>query len=154
MNTDAMQAQAAHRLLELGVLLFLLGLLTGFFIPMLASPRMGLSSHLEGVMNGTFLIVLGLLWPKLRLSRGGLSVAFWLAVFGTFANWLATLLAAAWGAGVTMMPIAGAGLQGTASQEIVIAVLLWTLSLAMVVVCAMVLWGLRGAVGASRGSPA
>jgi len=50
----------AHRLLQFGYGLFLLGLLTGLGIPLLANPRMGLSSHLEGVMNGIFLIGLGL----------------------------------------------------------------------------------------------
>ena len=39
-------------LLQLGILLFLIGLLTGFVIPKLANPRMGLASHLEGVLNG------------------------------------------------------------------------------------------------------
>ena len=58
------------RLLRLGVLLFLLGLLTGFAIPALANPRMGLTSHLEGLMNGMFLS-LGLLWPRLALSPVG-----------------------------------------------------------------------------------
>ena len=56
------------RLLRLGVLLFLLGLLTGFAIPALTNPRMGLTSHLEALMNGMFLVLLGLLWPRLALS--------------------------------------------------------------------------------------
>lgn len=50
------------------LLSFFLGLLTGFVIPVMRNPRMGLASHLEAVMNGMFLILLGLLWHKLRLS--------------------------------------------------------------------------------------
>ena len=46
--------------LRYGILLFFLGLVTGLVVPMLANPRMGLSSHLEGLMNGMFLIILGL----------------------------------------------------------------------------------------------
>lgn len=139
-----MTAHRSHRLLQLGVLLFLFGLLTGFAIPMLANPRMGLSSHLEGVLNGMFLVALGLLWPRLRLGRRASAATYWLAVYGTFANWAATLLAAAWGAGRSM-PIAGGAQQGTATQEAVIFGLLMSLSVAVIAVCGLVLWGLRRA---------
>jgi (hydroxyamino)benzene mutase len=95
-----------HRLLQFGVLLFLVGLLTGFVIPALANPRMALASHLEGIMNGLFLIALGLIWPRLVLGRGALGAIYGFALYGTFVNWAATLLAAIWGAGAPMMPIA------------------------------------------------
>lgn len=142
MNTMTQQERTAHRFLQLGVLLFLLGLLTGFVSPLLANPRMGLSSHLEGVMNGIVLVVLGLIWPRLALSRSILTITFWLALYGTFANWAATLLAAVWGAG-TSMPIAAGGHQGTPVQEVVINVLLFSLSFAMIAVFILALWGLR-----------
>lgn len=132
-----------RRLLRAGVALFLLGLLVGFAVPALANPRMGLASHLEGVMNGLFLVVLGLLWPKLDLPHRWLRATFRLAVFGTFTNLLATFLAAAWGAGI-MMPIAAQGHTGTPGQELAIKALLVSLSLAMVSVCVLVLIGLRG----------
>lgn len=133
----------AHRLLQIGIGLFLLGLLTGFAIPVLDNPRMGLSSHLEGVLNGLFLVGLGLIWPRLALNAWAGRATFYLAVYGGIANWLATLLAAFWGAGA-MMPIAGGRQGGSALQEAVISGLLLSLSVAMVVVCALVLWGLRG----------
>ena len=53
------QERQGHRLLQLGVTLFLLGLLVGFAVQSLANPRMGLASHIEGVMNGLFLMALG-----------------------------------------------------------------------------------------------
>lgn len=131
-----------HRLLQSGVALFLLGLLIGFAVPAVASPRMGLSSHMEGVMNGLFLIALGLIWDRLVLSPRLTSATFVLAVYGTFANVIATFLAAAWGAG-GMMPLAGGGRVGAGWQEAVIQVLLISLALAMVLVCVFVLAGLR-----------
>lgn len=143
MRTSTTDSSLGHRLLQLGMFLFLIGLLTGFAIPVLENSRMGLASHLEALMNGTFLILLGLLWPRLALSRRALSGLFGLALFGTFANWAATLLAAIWGAGEPMMPMAAAGYQGSSGQETVIAALLISLSLAMVAVSALVLWGLR-----------
>ncbi len=51
-----------------GMCLFLLGLLTGFAELRFANMRMGLAAHLEGVMNGTFLVALGAVWTEVRLS--------------------------------------------------------------------------------------
>jgi len=145
MNDHLGTSGTGRRLIRCGVLLFLLGLLTGLIVPVLANPRMGLSSHLEGVMNGMVLVVLGLLWPRLRLSRTASAVALGLALYGTYVNWATTLAAAAWGAGAPMMPIAGLGHQGTRLQEGTIAFGLVSLALAMIATCAIVLWGLRGA---------
>lgn len=139
-----MYSRYARRLLQLGYALFLLGLLTGLAMPLFANPRMGLSSHLEGVLNGIFLIGLGLVWSQLKLNPRLQALIFWLVLYGTLANWAATLFAAIWGAGSAMMPIAGQGLHGLPSQEIIIAGLLLSLSIAMVSVCGLVLWGLRG----------
>lgn len=129
-------------LLQLGILLFLIGLLTGLAIPRLSNPRMGLASHLEGVLNGMFLVVLGLLWRRLYLPSSWLTLTFWLAIYGTFANWLATFLAALWGAG-TLMPIAGMNRKGSSIQEKVIGFLLVSLSVATIAVCVIVILGLR-----------
>jgi hydroxylaminobenzene mutase len=142
MSTEMSETEPGRRLLQLGVLLFLLGLLTGFLIPSLSNPRMGLASHLEGVMNGLFLLGLGLAWPHLVLSRKMQRSLLALVVFGTFANWLATLLAAWWGAG-SMMSIAARGLQGTPAQELLIGLLLLCLSAAMILACGLLLYGLR-----------
>ena len=66
-----------RRLLRYGIVLFLLGLATGRLVESVPLPRMGLSSHLQGVMNGTFLVVLGLVWPQLRLYALLLRAARW-----------------------------------------------------------------------------
>src|SRR3989304_1880327 len=137
------QSKLSHKLVRYGIILFLLGLLTGFVIPMMRNPRMGLASHLEALMNGMFLILLGLIWHKLRLSVGALKWGYALALFGTYTNWVSNFLAAIWGAGAEMMPIAGGGYQGVAWQEVLIKVGLGSLSLAMPAVCIIVLWGLK-----------
>jgi hydroxylaminobenzene mutase len=138
---DLQQTQA-HRLIQLGVLLFLLGLIVGLLIPALANPRMGLASHLEGIINGIFLIALGAIWSRLVLSQVWLKTVFGLLIYGTFANWLATLLAAIWGAGRSM-PIAGQGQVSSGSKELIVDCLLFSLSLAMIVSCVILLIGLR-----------
>jgi (hydroxyamino)benzene mutase len=138
-NTDRKKWQS-DQLLFLGVLLFLLGLLIGLFIPMMTNPRMGLTAHLEGVMNGMFLVVLGLIWNKLIINDKWLSYTFWLTLYGSFANFVAVTIAAITGAG-KMMPIAG-GKEGTTLEEGIISFLLITLALAMIFVCVVVLTGL------------
>ena len=45
-----------------------LGLVSGFAVPAFRNPRMGLSAHLEGLMNGIYLGVLGLAWHRFSLS--------------------------------------------------------------------------------------
>jgi hydroxylaminobenzene mutase len=129
----------SDRLLFFGILLFLFGLLLGLFIPIMKNPRMGLSAHLEGIMNGIFVVILGLIWNKLVLNYKWLTFAFWLAIYGSFANFVAVSVAAMTGAG-KMMPIAG-GKEGTSVVEGLISFLLISLALAMVFVCLIVLTG-------------
>jgi hydroxylaminobenzene mutase len=94
------------------------------------------------VLNGLFLIVLGLLWPRLALGRRATIALFWLALYGTFTNWATTLLAAFWGTGARM-PIAAGAHRGTTIQELAVDVLLVSLSVAIVAACVLILWGLR-----------
>lgn len=143
MSSDS-QTQLGNKLIRYGILLFLLGLLTGLAIPAMRNPRMGLSSHLEGTMNGMLLILFGLVLPKVRLSNRALNWSYGLSLFGTFTNWGTTLLAGIWGAGAEMMPFAGGVLHGAAWHEIIIKIGLVTLSLAMIAVCGILLYGMRG----------
>ncbi|MBO9591408.1 MAG: hypothetical protein J7599_00780 [Niabella sp.] len=128
------------KLIFLGLLLFLLGLIIGLFVHNMANPRMALSAHLEGVMNGIFLMVLGLIWKRILLSKRALAITFWLAVYGTFANLVAVIIAAITGSG-KMMPLAG-GKEGPAFLDGVISFLLVSLSLCMVAVCILSLTGI------------
>lgn len=132
----------ADKLIFLGVLLFLLGLIVGLVVPLLANPRMGVSSHLEGVMNGILLIMLGLIWERLQLSGKVLSTTFWLALYGTFVNWFGVLLAAIFDSGA-MMSIAANGKQGPPLIEGLVTFSLLSLSLAMIIVSITVLIGLK-----------
>lgn len=151
MNTTS-TGRGEGMLLRLGMVLFLLGLLTGFLIPAMANPRMGLSSHLEGVLNGIFLLVLGLAWGRLALGARTRTLVIGLAAFGTYTNWLATLVAGFVGAGATMMPLAGGDQVGRPVEELLIGIALVSLSVAMIGVSALVLVGLRGrtTTGAER----
>ncbi|MEB3033248.1 hydrogenase [[Mycobacterium] nativiensis] len=144
-----MGADKGRALLWHGIFLFLLGLLTGLTTGLMNNPRMGLSSHLEGVMNGLFLLALGLVWGRLRLSARWLTALFWLALYGTYVNWASTLAAAIFGTG-RMTPIAGAGHHAAAWQENLVDAGLYSLSVAMLAVCVIALVGLRPGADAPR----
>ncbi|MEZ0349691.1 hydrogenase [Mycobacterium ahvazicum] len=129
-------------LFTLGLVLFLLGLLTGFAVPNLKNPRMALSSHLEAVLNGMFLVLIGLLWPHIHLPNAWAVTAVVLIVYAAYANWIASLLAAAWGAGRRFAPIATGNHEASAAKEAIVNFLLVSLSVAIVVGVGIVIAGL------------
>lgn len=142
MENSYSKEKQSDKLVFLGVFLFLLGLIVGLFVPLFANPRMGVSSHMEGVLNGIFLIVLGLIWHKIDLSGQWLKITFWLSLYGTFANWLGILIAAIFNAG-KMLGVAANGKEGPLFAEIIITFLLITLSIAMLIISVSVLIGLN-----------
>lgn len=143
MVTSDWRLRPAHRLLQLGIFLFLLALLVGIAVPRFAVPRLALSVHLLGLMQGLFLSVLGLLWPRLNFTRRLSAIGFWLAVYGCFAAWMANLLGAIWGAGNTIVPIAAGQARGSDWQELIINVGLRTAAVSLIATAVVVLWGLR-----------
>jgi hydroxylaminobenzene mutase len=128
---------------------FLIALLAGLAVPQFAVPRLGLSAHLIGIMQGLFLMVSGLLWPKLQLTRAMARTAFWLAVYGCFAAWTANVLAGVWGAGNSMLPIAAGAARGSTLQEGIVAICLRTAAVSLISAVMLILWGLRTARGTS-----
>ena len=71
-----MNDSISRKIIAACAIFFLLGLITGFIIPLLENSRMGLAGHLGGVMNGTFLIAVGAAWTRLVLSTGFERAAF------------------------------------------------------------------------------
>ena len=131
-----------RRLLWHGMSLFLLGLLTGFVEQNFSNPRMGLAAHLEGVMNGTFLVALGAVWTEVRLSPRLKGAAYWSALYGTYANWAVTLLAAIFGT-AAMSPITAAGRSGQPWQEGLVTFGFMSVGIVIVASSILVLSGLR-----------
>ena len=67
---------ANRRLMWHGMFLFLLGLVTGLLERRFTNMRMGVSAHLEGVMNGIFLAAVAAIWNEVRLSPPAKTAAF------------------------------------------------------------------------------
>lgn len=131
-----------RRLFWHGMLLFVLGLVTGLFEQQLKNPRMGLAAHLEGLMNGIFLLALGAAWQDVRLSRRMAGVAFGTALYGAYANWAATTLAAVLGT-AAMTPLTSGVFKGQPWQELLVAFGFASVALTMLVSSALLLWGFR-----------
>ena len=133
---------ANRRLMWHGMFLFLLGLITGFLEQHFTNVRMGLAAHLEGVMNGIFLLALGSIWPQVQLPRAAKRAAYWTALYGTYVNWLFTTLAAVFGT-ATLSPITAAGHTGKPWQESLVTAGFLSVGLAITACSLLLLWGLR-----------
>jgi hydroxylaminobenzene mutase len=125
-----------------GMFLFLLGLLVGLVETQFANPRMGLAAHLEGVMNGIFLVALSAIWPEVRLSPRLKSATYWLSLYGTYANWAVTTLAAVFGTGA-MSPITAPGRSALPWQEALVTAGFMSVGIAIIAAAVLTLRGLR-----------
>jgi len=132
----------SRQLLRGGALLCFLALVTGLAIPAFANPRMGLSAHVGGLMNGMFLLIVGLAWNQLELSDRIRGVAFWALVVGAFGNWASVVAASVWGT-ATLTPIAGSGFGADRWKEAVVAVGLVCVGVTMLAGTLSLVVGLR-----------
>jgi hydroxylaminobenzene mutase len=134
---------ANRRLMWHGMLLFIFGLFTGFAEAHVTNVRMGLAAHLEGVMNGTFLIAVGAIWNHVVLAPLPRTMAYWLALYGTYMNWVMTSVAAILGT-AALSPVTAAGHSGSPLQERLVTVGFLSVGITIILSCLVMLWGLRG----------
>jgi len=139
---EAAVRRQGHRLLQLGVALYLATSIEGFFVEHLASPMLARSAHSLCALVGTMFLVLGLVWPRLRLDARTARIALWLLAYSGIAIVSAFSIGAIVGAGHATMPLAGAP-QGSASQELAIATVAYSSAPTGITAFLLILWGLR-----------
>jgi hydroxylaminobenzene mutase len=136
-----------HRLLQIGIALFLYSSFDGFAIPYFGSPRIGLSVHTLSALQGVMMLGLGLLWTRLKLSVTASRIAFWCTIHGTFAILAAYTIAAVWEVGNETIALMGElphGLShGSAFQEAFIKILAYSSAPTGLTSFVLILWGLR-----------
>lgn len=132
---------ADRRMMWHGMFLFLIGLVTGTQERRFKNMRMGLSAHLQGVVNGTFLIAVGAVWGHIELSPRAEKVARWAALYGTYGNWLFTVVGAAWGTAAAN-PILSQGHRAKPWQERVAGAGFSSIACSIAVAVVLLLWGL------------
>ncbi|MEH2549922.1 hydroxylaminobenzene mutase [Bradyrhizobium sp. AZCC 2262] len=116
-------AQFSATLCFTGLLLFLFGLVLGFGVPALASPRLAVAAHVAGMQSGVALLAIGLLWPHLHFWNGWSAPtahALWVSLYVIF---VAQAMSAVWAAGRSL-PVAGGGTRGLPWQESLVHALL------------------------------
>ena len=128
--------------IQLGFVLILVALFTGFGMPLYVNTRLGLAAHIVGITGGLVLIALGALAPSFALGRRASKVMMGSWVYAAYANWLACLTGAITGAS-RLTPIAGAGTTGDVMAETIVAFLLQTLAVAAVIGTSLAVWGFR-----------
>jgi (hydroxyamino)benzene mutase len=136
-------SRQGHRLLQIGVGLFLFTSFEGFAIPYLAAPGLGRSVHTLSAFQGVFLLSLGLAWPKLILGAKTSRIAFWLLIYSSFAILAAFVMAGVLGAGNETMPLAAGAAHGSDFQETVIKVVAYWSAPTGLTSFGLILWGLR-----------
>jgi hydroxylaminobenzene mutase len=138
-----MEGPKVERLLiRAGFALFTLALLTGFAVPAFLNHRMAVAAHLTGVVNALLLIALGLAWGLLAMSPVQARLTRGVFLFGTYANWGTSCLAAAWGTS-RLTPLSGAGYSAAPWKESVVQVLQVSLALAILAGALSVVYALR-----------
>ena len=143
MSSQNVLSHQGHRMLQVGIGHFVFSGLEGFAIPLLRSPALGLSVHRLSALQGVMLLTIGLFWPRLRLGTTASRIAYWTYIYSSLATLVPYILAAIWGAGNTTIPQAAGPARGSAQQETVIKVILYSAAAPFFVSMALILWGLR-----------
>lgn len=143
MNSTHSLVMQGHHLIQIGIALLLFTSFEGFVIPALRAPRLGLSVHTLSTFQSLLMLAIGLMWPMLHLSSAASTAAFWLFVYSAFATLIPYVLAAVWGAGNSIMPLAAGTARGTPLQETVIKIVLCSAAPTGIVSFALMFWGLR-----------
>ena len=104
------------QLVRHGVILALLGSLSGFAPMVVTNARMGVAAHVGGIMSALLLLTLGAVWSMVTLTPYRQQLAARLLAVGAYGNWAITLFASITGA-KEFAPLAGAGYGATAVVE-------------------------------------
>jgi (hydroxyamino)benzene mutase len=133
-----------HRLIQIGVALFLFTSFQGFAVPYFAVPNLGRSVHTLSGFTGVLLVALGLVWPRLKLTSQLSRLAFWFLIYSALATIAGFVIAALLGAGSSIMTIAAACHRGSDAQEMLIQLVMYPAAPTGIISFALILWGLRG----------
>jgi len=139
----------SRSLIRQGFILILIALLGALFIPVMAIPRLGLSAHTIGVMGGSLLIIVGIVWWELTLSGWQRNTAYVCWLVSAWVNWAACLFGALAGAG-RMTPVAAGSASGPETAELIVSVLLMSVVITSVIALALTILGLSRKQGAKN----
>jgi (hydroxyamino)benzene mutase len=134
----------ARQILFHGGVMTVLSLLSGFTTFFALAPRIALSSHTVGLMQGAMLIAIAGAWHLLDTSPKYLKIIKYTLLVGFYTNWISLQLSALWSAGKSSFPISGESMSDVAApwQNITVKVLGF-LSLLIIVSAILIVLGAR-----------
>lgn len=130
-----------RKLIILGLVLFLIGLIQGALIPYFHNPRMALSAHLAAVQSGMAMAIFGLIWALVNLKEAVLKIAYYTNIVGLYAVWIAITLGAVLGAS-RALPIAGTGFSAAPTAEAVVELIVISGAVTTLISVFLILLGL------------
>jgi (hydroxyamino)benzene mutase len=126
----------------LGVLLFLIGLVTGYWSALAATkvhvpiPHLALAAHLNGLLGGLWLVAVALTLPMLSYGERGKKRLVAVVAVVTYANWLITL-------GASFVGVRGIEITGDHANDFVAFLLQLFVVLPALGACGAWAWGFR-----------
>jgi hydroxylaminobenzene mutase len=134
----------ARQILFHGGLMTLLSLLSGFTAYFALAPRVALSSHTVGLIQGAMLIAIAGAWHLLNASPKTLKIIKYTLLVGFYANWVSLQLSALWSAGRDTFPIIGKDMpEGAASWQDLTVTVLGVLSVLILVSAVLIVLAAR-----------
>ena len=134
--------KSESNLVRAGFILFTFSLLTGLAVPAFLNKKMAVAAHVSGALNALVLVALGLAWSLLTMGPVQAKLTRIAFLYGTFANWGTSCLAAAWGTS-RLTPLSGAGYSAEPWKEAVVQVLQVSLTLVILAGALSVVFALR-----------
>ncbi len=112
-----MFTERGQGLIKWGAVLLALSALTGFAIPLVSDPVLGLATHVQGLLNAFLLLLVGLIWSRLEIGYLGAVVTYWGLIVGAYLTLAVQFAATLLRIGGTVFPIAGGSHVGTPLEE-------------------------------------
>lgn len=134
----------ARQILFHGGIMTLLSLLSGFTTFFALAPRIALSSHTVGLLQGAMLIAIAGAWHLLNAPPKTLKILKYTLLVGFYANWISTQLSALWSAGRITYPINGKAMpEGAASWQDMTVTVLGVLSFLILISAVLIILAAR-----------
>lgn len=132
----------ARQILFHGGLMTFLSLISGFTVLFALAPRIALSSHTVGLIQGAVLIGIAGAWHLLSATPTFLKVIKYTLLVGFYVNWISLQLAGLWSAGNSDFPIYSKDMPDVASawQNLTVTVMANLSGLLVLVSFALIIW--------------
>ena len=122
-----MFTERGQGLIRWGTVLLLLSVFSGFVIPLVSDPILGLAAHIQGLLNAFMIILVGLIWSRMEIGEMGSVIVYWGLIIPGYVTLTVMVICTFLEIGGTAFPIVGGGHTGTPFQERVINIIMDTL---------------------------